>query len=867
MHASRRLLREVLRTFFFDSIGHSVYHASAFFLDPPQLPPMASTAQATPATGNFWRAPLVPIALAATAGIVLDWHLCIPLGWSLGAILACVAAWAVHAPTKQQRLAVFYLRLAFLFAGAAYHQWRQHYFDAGDMRHFVAVDPTPARLRGTVESEPAQTRGISNDPLRTFASQDSSRFVLGVTEWRKHGEWQPASGRVQVQIERALQGYHVGDRLELVGLLALPRGPANPGEFDHAEHLRDQGIGATLQVPDAPDALILVERGWPGSLFGWLGWARAWSEKRIAELLPESTRGLAQALLLGSETQLDKNEWDAFFRTGVVHVLAISGQHLMVLAAFLWYTLRLAGLRRKARALTIAILLLGYALLTGGRPPVMRAAWVVAAYTGAVLLRRPPWHANAFALAWLGIAAENPASIFNTGCQLSFLAVAVLFWVTPMRESDPDEQALGGVIRDSRHRIINAAVDAVTFLGKIYFLNLAVWLAIAPLVADRFHVLSPAALLIGPPVVLLGSLALISGMLLLLLAPLGLGILFACPTHALLKASSVLVHQSGDWASAWYVPGMPNAFLWLFYFALIPVLTWNFLRFRVWLSSGILLLGCSIGVALALWPQRTSTFACTFLAVGHGGCVVIETASGEVLVYDAGAMSGPDVTRRTIAPFLWQAGHRRIDVLFLSHADLDHYNGVKGVLERFGVSKAYVTHSFRERLSPGAQLTAAELDRRGTPVEVLRRGDTLSFGDLTLEILHPPQVGPDGNENARSLVIHLRTQDVSFLLTGDLEGPGLEQLLRQEPRPVDVLMAPHHGSKAANVPALAGWARPKVVVSSQGPPRGYAPRPNVYEERGARYFTTWGQGAIAFRKEAGNWTAETFLSQRRWLWK
>ncbi len=827
---------------------------------------MASSPQTSPATGNFWRAPLVPIALAATAGIVLDRRLGIPLGWSLGAILACVAAWAVHAPTKQERLAVFYLWLAFLFAGAAFHQWRRHYFDAGDIRHFVAVDPTPARLRGDVESEPVVTRGVKSD-LHTFATQDSSRFVLGVTEWRKHGEWQPASGRVQVHIDKALQGYHVGDRLELVGLLALPRGPANPGEFDYAEHLRDLGIGATLQVPDAPDALILVERGWPGSLFGWLGWARAWSENRIAELLPESTRGLAQALLLGSESQLDKDEWDAFFRTGVVHVLAISGQHLIVLAAFLWYTLRIAGLRRKTRALTIAVLLLCYAWLTGGRPPVMRAAWVVAAYTGAALLRRPTWHANAFALAWLGVAGANPANIFNTGCQLSFLAVAVLFWVAPMRKTDPDEQALRDVIRESRPRIINAALDVVLFLGKIYFLNFAVWLAIAPLIADRFHVLSPAALLIGPPVVVLGSLALISGMLLLLLAPLGLGILFAWPTHALLSASSALVHESSHWASAWYVPGMPTGYLWLFYFALIPVLTWNYLRFRVWFSTGMLLLGCSVGIALALWPQRPSSFACTFLAVGHGGCIVIETASGEVLVSDAGAMSGPDVTRRTIAPFLWQAGYRRIDALFLSHADLDHFNGVKSVLERFRVGKAYVTPSFRERLSPGVQLTAADLDRRGIPVEVLRRGDALSFGDLTLEILHPPQVGPDGNENARSLVIHLRTQDASFLLTGDLEGPGLEQLLRQEPRPVDVLMAPHHGSKAANVPALADWARPKVVVSSQGPPRGYAPRPNVYEVRGARYFTTWGQGAIAFRKQQGSWIAGSFLSQKQWLWR
>src|SRR5262249_56481645 len=75
----------------------------------------------------------------------------------------------------------------------------------------------------------------------------------------------------------------------------------------------------------------------------------------------------------------------------------------------------------------------------------------------------------------------------------------------------------------------------------------------------------------------------------------------------------------------------------------------------------------------------------TFLAVGHGGCTVLETPDGRVLVYDAGAMGGSEVTRRHIAPYLWSRGHRRIDELFLSHADLDHFNGVTALLERFAV--------------------------------------------------------------------------------------------------------------------------------------------------------------------------------------
>src|SRR5262249_43147866 len=120
--------------------------------------------------------------------------------------------------------------------------------------------------------------------------------------------------------------------------------------------------------------------------------------------------------------------WDKYMRTGVVHVLAISGQHLVVLAVFLWAVLKLFGLRRRRSAWVVALGLVGYALLVGGRPPVARAAVMVCAGCGGLVLRRPVILANSFALAWLVVAALNPTDLFNTGCQLSFLATAVLFW-------------------------------------------------------------------------------------------------------------------------------------------------------------------------------------------------------------------------------------------------------------------------------------------------------------------------------------------------------------------------------------------------------------------------------------------------------
>jgi competence protein ComEC len=199
----------------------------------------------------------------------------------------------------------------------------------------------------------------------------------------------------------------------------------------------------------------------------------------------------------------------------------------------------------------------------------------------------------------------------------------------------------------------------------------------------------------------------------------------------------------------------------------------------------------------------------------------------------------------------------------ISHADLDHFNGVTALLERFSVRRVILTPSFADRLTPAVQLTLAELRRRGIPTLTIKAGDMLGTADVPAEVLHPPADGPDGNENSRSLVLLLRQENVSILLTGDLEGPGLERVLGLAPPSVDILMAPHHGSKTSNKKSLADWAKPKVVISSQGPPRGDPRTANPYEPAGATYLTTWKDGAATIRAEEGKWLVETFLSKRR----
>src|SRR5207247_7169595 len=140
-----------------------------------------------------------------------------------------------------------------------------------------------------------------------------------------------------------------------------------------------------------------------------------------------------------------------------------------------------------------------------------------------------------------------------------------------------------------------------------------------------------------------------------------------------------------------------------------------------WLCIGLLAGGARPGSRPASDELR-----CTMVAVGHGGCSVLEMPDGRTVLYDAGAMDGPDVTRRQIAPFLWSRGIRHIDEVILSHADLDHFNGLTGLLERFAVRQVTCTPSFANNAIEGVQVTLAALESHGVPMRAVRAGDVLS---------------------------------------------------------------------------------------------------------------------------------------------
>jgi competence protein ComEC len=215
------------------------------------------------------------------------------------------------------------------------------------------------------------------------------------------------------------------------------------------------------------------------------------------------------------------------------------------------------------------------------------------------------------------------------------------------------------------------------------------------------------------------------------------------------------------------------------------------------------------------------------------------------LLYDAGRLGSPTGATRDVSGMLWERGISHLDGMVVSHADVDHYNGVPGLVERFSCGRVFTARPMIVEGSPAVETLWQALERQAIPVREVRAGDRLqNSSEAVLEVWHPPGAGVLGSDNANSIVLSIEFAGRRILLTGDLETPGLEAVLAELPYDCDVLLAPHHGSPRSDPPGFSAWATPEYVVISGGygdEIRGVA---NTYEAAGARALHTAEVGAV-----------------------
>ena len=687
------------------------------------------------------------------------------------------------------------------------------------------AESLPLAMEG---ADVAVTGVVSGLPQR---GETGTRFLFDVEAWGDlpaSGTWPSTLSLAwYAQGDEPLPGVAPCERWRFTARLKRPRGFANPHGFDFEAWALERGIRATGYVRAiAPTRIAHRVDGWC-LVHRWRGQVR---DAMLAHLGDAPLRGVLVALAIGDQDSIPESDWETFWRTGVGHLMSISGLHITMLAAlafaiaaFAWVRVPGLALRipaRKAAAVAGVATAAAYTLMTGYAVPAERTLVMLSTLAACVLADRHGSPSRVLALAALAVLALDPWAVLAPGFWLSFGAVASIFFAVGLRTGKPGR--------------FHAAVRE----------QLAVTLAMLPMLVALFQqvsLVSPLANAFAIPLVSLGVVPLtLAGAFLpfpiLLDAAHGLmaGVMVPLEWLASLPMATLESHAPEAWTVACAVLGT----LWL----LAP--------------CGFPMRACAVAWIVPLFavlppgPGAGEAWL-DVLDVGNGLAVVVRTA-GHALTYDAGPSWNGDADsgNRIVVPFIRGEGIARLDGLVISHADDDHSGGAASIAMAretgWMLSPLPETHPLHGLVQPSLRCEA---------------GGEWRWDGVQFQVLHPATDiyggGERRKENDRGCVLKVSTAGGSMLLAADVEARSEREMLAREAAALasDVLLVAHHGSKTSSTPAFIDAVAPRIGILSVGYRNQFRhPSPVVVERyvaRGVELHRTDAEGALRIVLPAG----------------
>jgi competence protein ComEC len=612
-----------------------------------------------------------------------------------------------------------------------------------------------------------------------------------------------------------------GVALHVAGELERPRGSAS-ASFDYAAYLRRRGIHFELAVDR------LRSGGAPrGGLTGVVDSLRRRSERGLAAGLSPGDGALATGMVLGEDQRVAADVRDDFRRSGLSHLLAVSGQNVMLLGALALPLLALLGLGPRARLVGVGVLVAIYVPLAGAGPSLQRAGVMGAAGLAAAAAGRPASRWYALLLAAAGTLLVNPRVAGDPGWQLSFAAVIGIALLLPGLRRGlrwlPGPLAEGAAITTAA-TLATAPLLAHHF-GAVQLVALPANLVALPVVAPIMWLgMVQAALgaVGGAGVMAAGGLGAVNGLLLAYLRAVALWFGDAPHGQATVALRSPLSVIAAYVAMAALVAVIRRAARGLDPHAPAWAAAWRRLprARRIALAAGL-----TGALALGLWratapPAPPRRLTVSFLDVGQGDATLIQDPSGAAVLFDG----GPPEARA--ARLIRNLGVKRLSLVVATHQSRDHQGGLHEVLRRFKVG-LFLDGGDGTR-DPDFRALEAEADARHIRRIAARAGETLRAGGLTVQVLSPGPRGtgpPPEDPNARAVVAIVHEGGFSLFLSADAESPSLLPLRLP---PVTAMKVPHHGSADPGLPQVLARLKPQVAAIEVGAHNLYGhPRPST----------------------------------------
>ena len=614
-----------------------------------------------------------------------------------------------------------------------------------------------------------------------------------------------------------------GDELKLFGTAEPIAPPRNPGEFDMRSYLARRDVHRMLFVRYPEDG-TLIRHGGGNPILRAAQKSRTWMQNALCRGLEDApeVQNFLSGIVLGLRHQTPENIEEPFQQTGTLHLFAVAGLHVGIVAALLWMLATVAGLSRKSAAVLIIPMLLFYAAVTGLHISSIRAAVMASIMIGGFFFERKAFLFNSLAAAAFFLLCWNTNELFSTGFQLSFAVVgAIVLFADPIfvflqRWVGVDPFLPRSLLRGPRHWLHSG----YEWLCRGASVSLAAWAGSLPLVLWYFHLVRPISLRANLVVVPLAFFVLAIALLSLISAPI-------LPWLA-------VIFNNANWALATLVIGIVHLF------AQIP--------------------GGHFYIEQPHWPEKLAA-KITVLDLGAGAAIHLRTGNAGWL-FDCGSEHS---YQRVAREYLHWAGANRLSGLLLTHGDALHLGGTAQLLDDFP----------RVHLADNPSPDRSTIHRRLQRLFQQRRikTDTLAAGEsfhlshnVTANVLFPPPGFSSLIADDQAYVIHLLIGSAASILFMSDSGIKTEQRLLASHLNLrsDIIVKGQHHSGQSGSEAFLDAARPRLIIATS---RDFPVHERISDtwaenlhRRGIKLFRQDQAGAVILRFGHDTWEAQSYLT-------
>jgi len=871
--------------------------------------------------------PLFHAAWLFAAGIVIARYIWLRPAWLLLSLVP-IAILSALAALRAQRMIWLPIGVLWCILGV----W------CAEMQPQPAPDPALAALSdglmrtlegsvieaGPVRSEPKTEISDANEgPSQRIDVRLSSVEVVSDVE----DVQRPSTGIVRMTIRwpadrEAPVGFGCGQQIRADARLMLPDVYRDPGAWNYRDYLLDKGITSTASIK--ADRLHPLDSTGQGTMACRItAWQHAASARLLAlpttmQSLPAAFRLsgddaiMLAAMVTGDRTYLTQSLREGFERTGSFHMLVVSGLHLGIVAASIFWTARRLRIPQLPATFITIGSSLAYALFTGLATPVQRSLWMVSLYLIGRIFYRERNILNTIGFASLCLLVASPRSLFESSLQMTVLAVISIGGVAvpllektvqPFLNATRDLRLIALDVklppREAQFRVTLRMFASATSksLSKFIGWKLLPWTlrlalrciealvvscvvesAMAFPMAAYFHRITvfalPVNMLILPLLVLLVPSALVTLLFTFLssTAAAVAGILTAALLHigvGLIQLFAAI--RTGDFRISGPLWIQTLAFCILLAASLALARTGNYVRPN-WLRRGaslaLFLAAAAVVVPRPINHPRDALLV-EAIDVGQGDSLLLITPDGKTMLVDGGGFGGNphqiaqtfDIGEEVVSPVLWSRGIRHVDLVVLSHAHSDHMGGLAAILRNFKPNELWVGNN---PPSPAYLDLLNQAQSLGVQVRSMRAGDIAKLGTADIHVLAPSLDYKPGTEpgNNDSLVLRIGYSDTSVLLEGDAEASIEREMLAEHPLQSTLLKVGHHGSATSTQSDFLSRVSPRFAIISCGLHNHYGhPRTEVLKSLQAshvRTFSTDINGAVCFTLDGRSVDAEGF---------